>query len=356
MLSDDIRKIQEMGEQELQALGTTEALELWNVTYLGRKSALNEILKGLKDLSPEEKKTIGPLANSVKLALVQAFENREKALLEESIDWEKERIDVTAPGTTAPRGHLHPITLVEHQVEDIFLSLGFAVADGPEVETDWYNFTALNFPEDHPARDMQDTFWLASPTSSKGGLEGSKTAKERYLPRTHTTNIQVRYMQTHTPPFRIIMPGRVFRNEATDASHEHTFHQFDCLMVDRAGQVSIATFKYVAEAFFGAYFGKKTVIRLRPSYFPFTEPSFEFDISCVFCDAKGCSVCKHSGWIELGGAGMVNQKVFEAAGYKRGEYQGFAWGFGLTRLAMMKYKIPDIRLMMSGDLRFIRQF
>jgi len=168
--------------------------------------------------------------------------------------------------------------------------------------------------------------------------------------------VQVRYMQEHKPPIRIIVPGRIFRNEATDASHEHTFHQFECLMVDEPGKVTVATFKYVAENFFSRFFGKKVDIRLRPSYFPFTEPSFEFDISCVLCERKGCSVCQQTGWLEIGGAGMVNQKVFESVGYKRGAYQGFAWGFGLTRLAMMKYKITDIRLFMSGDLRFLKQF
>ena len=231
-------------------------------------------------------------------------------------------------------------------MEDIFASMGFVVADGPEVESEFYNFDALNFLKDHPARDMQDTFWIKT----------DKKHKERYLPRTHTSAVQVRYMQTHKPPLRIIIPGRIFRNEATDASHEHTFHQFECLMVDEGAKVNVATFKYVAEVFFENFFGKKVDIRLRPSFFPFTEPSFEFDISCILCDGKGCAVCKQSGWLEIGGAGMVNQRVFEAAGYKRGQYQGFAWGFGLTRLAMMKYKISDIRLLMSGDLRFIRQF
>jgi phenylalanyl-tRNA synthetase alpha chain len=238
--------------------------------------------------------------------------------------------------------------------------LGFAIADGPEIETEHYNFDALNVPADHPARDMQDTFWLASMKSlDEGGLKSVNSQppndnKEKYLLRTHTSPVQVRYMETHTPPFRIIIPGRVFRNESTDASHEHTFHQFECLMV--GDDVSIANFKWVAETFFSRFFGKALSIRLRPSFFPFTEPSFEFDISCTLCDGSGCSVCKQSGWLEIGGAGMVNQRVFEAAGYPRGKYQGFAWGFGITRLAMMKYHISDIRLFMSGDLRFIRQF
>ncbi len=234
--------------------------------------------------------------------------------------------------------------------------MGFAIADGPEIETEHYNFDALNVPADHPARDMQDTFWLkpGSNEQGTGNREQGTENKEKYLLRTQTSPVQVRYMETHTPPLRIIVPGRVFRNESTDASHEHTFHQFECLMV--GDDVSVANFKWVAETFFSRFFGKVISVRLRPSFFPFTEPSFEFDISCTLCDGKGCSVCKQSGWLEIGGAGMVNQKVFEAAGYPRGRYQGFAWGFGITRLAMMKYHISDIRLLMSGDLRFIRQF
>jgi phenylalanyl-tRNA synthetase alpha chain len=203
-------------------------------------------------------------------------------------------------------------------------------------------------PKDHPARDMQDTFWL------KQEAKNEKGEKQKLVARTHTSNTQVRYMEKYKPPFRIIVPGRTFRYESTDAFHEHTFFQFEALVV--GDDISIANFKDVAEKFFTLFFERDVTIRLRPSYFPFTEPSFEFDISCTVCDGKGCSSCKHSGWLELGGAGMVNQKVFESAGYERGRYQGFAWGFGLNRLAMMKYKINDIRLFAGGDLRFIKQF
>ena len=343
MLQEHIVHIKEEGEKALQTVKTAIELAAWEVKYLGRKSELNNLLKGLKDLTPEEKQIIGPQANDTKQSLLRAFDSVKEAFLENSVDWEKERIDVTAPGVSVARGHLHPITQIEHEIEDIFSEMGFEIADGPEVETEHYNFDALNVPADHPARDMQDTFWLASSES-----------KEKYLPRTQTSPVQVRYMEKHTPPLRIVVPGRVFRNESTDASHEHTFHQFECLMV--GDDVTVANFKWVAETFFSRFFGKKIDIRLRPSFFPFTEPSFEFDISCTLCNGEGCPVCKQSGWLELGGAGMVNQKVFEAAGYRQGKYQGFAWGFGTTRLAMMKYKITDIRLIMSGDLRFIRQF
>lgn len=346
MLQDQIKKIEAEGNKDLAMVKTIVELQAWEIKYLGRKSELNNLLKGLKDLSPEEKRVVGQLGNAVKQSLIKVFQETQEKFLEKSVDFEKERIDVTAPGITAPLGHLHPITQLEERIEDIFTSMGFDIADGPEVESEWYNFDALNFPKDHPARDMQDTFWVKS----------YEKTKILYVARTHTTNVQVRYMKKNEPPFRIIMPGRVFRNEATDASHEHTFNQFDCLMVDEEGKVSVATFKYIAETFFSEFFGKKVNVRLRPSFFPFTEPGFEFDISCLFCNMKGCSICKQSGWLEIGGAGMVNQKVFEAAGYPRGKYQGFAWGFGVTRLAMMKYKISDIRLFMSGDLRFIRQF
>ena len=361
MSQERILQIEKSGKESLKAVKTAAELEIWETKYLGRKSELGGIMKGLKNLSQEEKRVVGPLANKTKQAFQQAFAQAQEALLEKGVDWERERIDITAPGTKAPVGHLHVITQVEHQIEDIFTSMGFAIADGPEVESERYNFDVLNFPKDHPARDMQDTFWLASPNPPTGG-EGAlksidnKKKAEQYLLRTHTSNVQVRYMEQHKPPLRIIVPGRTFRNEATDAQHEHTFHQFECLMADVEGEVTVATFKYVAETFFTQFFDKKMSVRLRPSFFPFTEPSFEFDISCVVCDRQGCPTCKQTGWLEIGGAGMVNQKVFEAAGYPRGKYQGFAWGFGITRLAMMKYKIADIRLLMSGDLRFLRQF
>lgn len=331
-----------------------DTLVRWETQFLGRKSELSGLLKDLKNLSSDEKRTMGPVLQSLR-AKLQKFHDDKKDELENSArDWEGERVDVTAPGKSHPVGHLHPITILEHEVLAIFDKLGFSVADGPEAETEWYNFDALNFPKDHPARDMQDTFWIVGggATVKKGNVK----ERERLLMRTHTSPNQVRFMERHKPPFRVIVPGRVFRNEATDASHEHTFHQFECLMLDEPGKVSVATFKHVAETFFENFFGKKVTIRLRPSFFPFTEPSFEFDISCVLCDSAGCSTCKQTGWLEIGGAGMVHQNVLVAAGYPKGKYQGFAWGFGLTRLAMMKYKITDIRQFMAGDLRFIRQF
>lgn len=345
MLKKKIADIEKEAKKSLDGISGETELSEWETKYLGRKSELNELLKGLKDLSSEEKKEIGPLANETKRSLEHRAKEARERIEDVSLASDAEWIDVTAPGKATSRGHLHPITILEREIEDIFVSMGFDIADGPEMETEFYNFDALNFPKDHPSRDMQDTFWLKS---------GDKYQEERRLLRTQTSTVQVRYMEQHTPPLRIIVPGRVFRNESTDASHEHTFHQFECLMV--GDDVSVANFKWIAETFFTKFFGKKVDVRLRPSFFPFVEPGFEFDISCIPCEGKGCSICKQSGWLEIGGAGMVNQRVFEAAGYPRGQYQGFAWGFGLTRLAMMKYRISDIRLLMSGDLRFIRQF
>jgi len=310
------------------------------VKYIGRSGQLTKILKSLKDFSSEKRKMIGPLANQARREFKEAYEKRQKALGEQ-IDWEEERIDVTIPGKKAEIGSLHPITLVYQEVEKIFSSMGFEIAEGPELETDWYNFTSLNFPFDHPARDMQDTFWV-------------KSTKEKLVLRTHTSPVQVRYMEKRKPPFQIIVPGRVFRNEATDAAHEHTLNQFEALVV--GDDVNVGHFKYIAKQFFSAFFEKEVDIRLRPSYFPFTEPSFEFDISCTVCNGKKCPSCKNAGWLEIGGAGMVNQNVFVAAGYPRNKHQGFAWGFGIERLAMMKYKIDDIRWFESGNLRFICQF
>jgi phenylalanyl-tRNA synthetase alpha chain len=339
----------EEARETLASADGMPALLRWERAYLSRKSPLAALFSEMKDLPAEEKRSLGPQLQEARTALQEACAERKRSL-EAALDEESEAFDITAPGIRPVLGHLHPITRLEAEVEEIFRALGFDFYDGPELETEHYNFDALNFPKDHPARDMQDTFWVKSPQGRKQKRGG------RLLLRTHTSPGQVRYLERHKPPLRVVVPGRVFRNEATDASHEHTFHQFECLMVDEAGKVTVATFKYLAALFFEQFFGTRVQVRLRPSFFPFTEPSFEFDISCVLCGAQGCTACKQTGWLEIGGAGMVNQRVFEASGYPRGKYQGFAWGFGLTRLAMMKYRITDIRLLLSGDLGFLRQF
>lgn len=351
MNKDQILSIKKQAIEEIQKARSAEDLFKLQKKYLGRKSEFNRILKGIKDLSPDEKGVIGPLANSTKKELQEIFKRAESALKASQFDAKKEKIDITMPGIRKHRGHLHILSRVQNDIDDIFTSMGFEIADGPEVETEWYNFDALNIPADHPARDFWDTFWLKS---QKVKSQRSKVKSDRVLLRTHTSPVQVRYMQEHKPPFRIIVPGKCYRHEATDAGHEHTFYQFEALVV--GNDVSAGHLKHIAQEFFSQFFKKDIKIRLRPGYFPFTEPSFEFDISCTVCGGKGCSACKNTGWVEVAGAGMVNQEVFVAAGYPRNKYQGFAWGFGLERLAMMKYKIDDIRLFHSGDLRFVKQF
>ena len=342
MLKEKIAAIGKEANGEIEEVKTLEEISQLEIKYLGRKSEFIGILRQLKDLPADQRGEIGQLANKAKEEIQLLIENAKKEL-SSKFDAQSEKIDVTLPALEFRTGHLHPLTRIQNEIEDIFVSMGFEIADGPEVETEFYNFDALNLPKNHPARDMQDTFWLKS-----------ENKKEPVALRSQTSAVQVRYMEKHKPPFRVIAPGRVFRREATDTTHEHTFHQFEALVVGK--DVNVGNMKFIAEQFFSTFFKKEVVVRLRPSYFPFTEPSFEFDISCLVCGRKGCPSCKWAGWLELGGAGMVNQNVFEAAGYPRGEYQGFAWGFGLERLAMMKYKIDDVRLFHSGDLRFINQF
>ena len=344
-MKEKIQQIKEAFLKESELANSEQELADLRIKYLGKKSEFNKFLKGIKDLTPEEKKEIGPLANKIKKEIQDELEKK-SSQLEEQVDAEKEWIDVTAPGKKIRQGHLHPLSIVQRDIEDIFTSMGFEIADGPDVDSEYYNFDAINIPADHPARDMQDTFWISKDADRKKG--------EGMVMRTQTSNVQVQYMQKHKPPFRIIVPGRVFRSEATDASHEHTFHQFEALVA--GDDINVANFLHIAKTFFSQFFGKKLDVRLRPSYFPFVEPGFEFDISCTACGGKGCRVCQQTGWLEIGGAGMVHQNVFEVAGYERGKYQGFAWGFGLERLAMMKYKIDDIRLFHSGDVRFTEQF
>jgi phenylalanyl-tRNA synthetase alpha chain len=354
MLKEKIVKIKQEALTAIEEAKNVEEILQLEIQFLGRKSEFVGILRQLKDVSVEEKREVGQLANNVKVEIQTLLEQKKKKLAS-TFDAKAEKIDVTIPAVKLRQGHLHPLTKIQNEIEDIFTSMGFEIADGPEVEDEFHNFDALNMPKDHPARDMQDTFWLKlrSVTDDKRN-DTDKNTGERLLLRTHTSNVQIRYMETHQPPFRIIAPGRIYRNEASDSTHEHTFHQFEALVV--GDEINVGNFKFIAQEFFSKFFKKEIQIRIRPSFFPFTEPSFEFDISCTVCGGKGCSACKNAGWLEIGGAGMVNQNVFVAAGYPRGKYQGFAWGFGMERLAMMKYKIDDIRHFHGGDLRFIKQF
>jgi len=308
--------------------------------YLGKKGQLTKILNSLKELPRHERIKIGQTANQFKNFLKIKFNEKAQEIKERirrEIE-EKEWIDVTVPGKKPEIGHLHPLTLVKRKVEEIFQGMGFEIVEGPEIENEWYNFDALNIPKDHPARDLWDTFYL------KGGK----------LLRTHTSPVQVRFMEKNNPPLRIIVPGRVFRHEATDAGHEINFYHVEGLMVGK--EISAANFKAIIEEFFKRFFEKPVKIRMRPGYFPFVEPGFEVDMTCLTCKGKGCSVCKKTGWLEMLGAGMVHPVVFKNSGLNPKFWQGFAFGIGMDRLAMMKYKINDIRLFYSGDLRFLNQF
>ena len=352
-MHEELAKIKEHARFAIDQAVTPDALEKVRLQYFGRRNgALTAILRALKDLPEDIRKEIGQNANRLRRDIETWLDEKATEIQKtyrESV-LEREWLDVTRPGVKKIRGSLHPITLLIREVLDIFRTLGFIAVDGPEVETEYYNFDALNIPADHPARDMWDTFWL----DSQFKISDSKKPSDRLLLRTHTSPVQVRYMEAHNPPLRIVVPGRVYRYEATDASHDIQFHQLEGLVVDR--DVSIAHAKAIIQLFFSRLFKTDIAIRLRPSYFPFTEPSFEIDISCVHCRGGGCSVCKKTGWLELAGAGMVHPHVFKAAGYATGEWRGFAFGMGLERLAMMKYKIPDIRLFHSGDIRFLNQF
>ena len=340
MLDQSIQELESRSLARIQSAQTAEELEAVRVDALGRKGALAQVSSGMGKLAPDEKSRIGKLLNAAKQTLESAYDVQkrqfEKAALCARLD--AEWVDLTLPAPGPRRGHLHPITRIQRELEELFVSLGFTVLDGPEVETEYYNFDALNIPQDHPARDMQDTFWL------DGGN----------LLRTHTSPVQVRGMERLGPPLRMIAPGRVFRNESVDASHEHTFYQLEGMMVDR--DVSVAHLLYFMKTLLTAIFHREVTVRLRPGYFPFVEPGFELDIQCLICGGPGCPVCKQSGWVELLPCGLVNPKVLRMSGIDPEEWNGFAFGLGLTRLAMMRYGIDDIRHLQGGDLRFLEQF
>jgi phenylalanyl-tRNA synthetase alpha chain len=317
-----------------------ENLEEARVEALGRKGTLAQISKEFRKLPAEQRASLGKLLNSVKQDLESEYEAKKHKFEQEQLTarLEREWLDVTLPAPGVRPGSLHPITQIQAEIEDLFTSLGFAVLDGPEVETEEHNFDALNIPRTHPARDMQDTFWLTN----------------GHLLRTHTSPVQVRGMRALGPPLRMIAPGRVFRNEEVDASHEHTFYQLEGMMVDR--DVSVANLIYFMKTLLSGIFHRDVVVRLRPGYFPFVEPGFELDIQCLICGGSGCAVCKHSGWVELMPCGLVHPNVLRSGGIDPEEWSGFAFGLGLTRMAMMRYGIDDIRQLQGGDLRFLSQF
>ena len=340
MLEDKILQVQNDALVRIQAARTLDELEAARVEVLGRKGSLAQFSKEFGKLTPEQRAAVGKALNAAKDAVETALEARKAAFNDQALEQRLsgEWLDLTLPAPGVHPGSLHPVTQIQTEIEDLFTSMGFAVLDGPEVETEHYNFDALNIPADHPARDMQDTFWLT----------------DGHLLRTHTSPVQVRGMEKLGAPLRMIAPGRVFRNEEVDASHEHTFYQVEGMMVDR--DVSVANLIYFMKTMLSAIFHREMTVRLRPGFFPFVEPGFELDIRCLICDGQGCAVCKHSGWVELCPCGMVHPNVLRMNGIDPDEWSGFAFGLGLTRLAMMRYQIDDIRLLNGGDLRFLNQF
>jgi phenylalanyl-tRNA synthetase alpha chain len=340
MVEERIVTIQALALERISTANSPEDLERVRVEVLGRKGSLAEISKDMGKLAPEERARAGKLLNAAKQAIEEAIEARKPHFSEEALRerLDAEWVDLTLPAPGPRAGSLHPITQIQMELEDLFTSLGFMVLDGPEVETEYHNFDALNIPPEHPARDAQDTFWLA---------DGN-------LLRTHTSPVQVRGMERFRPPLRMVAPGRVFRNESVDASHEHTFYQLEGMMIDR--DVSVAHLLYFMKTLLREIFRRDVTVRLRPGFFPFVEPGFELDIQCFICGGTGCAVCKHSGWVELLPCGLVNPNVLRISGIDPDTWNGFAFGLGLTRLVMMRYGIDDIRLLQSGDLRFLQQF
>lgn len=340
-----LENLKQKALSELEKTVTADALEAWRVTYLGKKSELVAVLRGLGALSIEERKKTGGLANVLREELETALEAKEESLAEQHISSLND-IDISLPGRPWLAGRLHPVTRVINEITDIFSSLGFSVVEGPEVELDRYNFDALNIPKEHPARDMMQTFWLD---------EADDNDERHMLLRTHTSPMQVRFMEKYQePPFRIVVPGRVYRYEATDASHLPMFHQVEGLMVDR--NVTMSQLKGTLYEFARRFFGPDRKVRFRCDFFPFVEPGVEMAIECGSCKGTGCRVCGDSGWLEILGAGMVHPNVLKGVGIDPQIYTGFAFGIGVERLPMLRYGIDDIRLFYSNDLRFLRQF
>jgi phenylalanyl-tRNA synthetase alpha chain len=324
---------------EVFEIKNLQDLESFRIAFLGSKGQVKALYGALKDVPNEQKKEIGQLINNLRNLAEEKYNNF-KDNLEDHTNL-NQHFDFSRPGDVNEIGSHHPISLVRKEIVDIFSRIGFSVSDGPEIEDDWHNFTALNFPPEHPARDMQDTFFV------------QKGEKEMAL-RTHTSSVQVRVMETSQPPIRTISPGRVYRNEAISARAHCFFHQIEGLYIDKS--VSFADLKQTLLYFAKEMFGEQAQIRLRPSYFPFTEPSAEVDVSCSICNAKGCNVCKHSGWLEILGCGMVDPNVLEAAGIDANIYSGFAFGMGVERITQLKYKVNDLRLYSENDIRFLKQF
>jgi len=332
--------------QELEGISSIKDLDSWRVRYLGRKSKLTETLRSLGSLPPEQRKVIGARANEVKASLEGSLRQKGQALREAKLaSAKREAIDVTLPGHPLPIGHLHPITQTLREIGDIFVSMGFQVVEGPEVEWDYYNFEALNMPKEHPARDTMSTFWVDFETES---------GERPMLLRTHTTSVSARVIETMKPPIRVIEPGKIYRYEASDATHVPMFHQVDGQVVDKG--ITMADLKGTLYEFARRFFGEDRKVRFRCDYFPFVEPGVEMAIDCFVCNGKGCRLCGNSGWIEILGAGMTHPQVLRRGGIDPEVYTGFAFGVGVERPHMLRYGVDDVRLYFGNDLRFLRQF
>jgi len=327
--------------QEVDSFEATsaEALEAFRIKYLGTKGLVKSVMGEMKNVPNESKKQFGQILNEFKLFVESKFQSLTEKLLPLTSD-RSDQIDWTLPGDPIPVGTRHPLSIVRNQIVSIFKRLGFAVAEGPEIEDDWHNFGAMNLPEDHPARDMQDTFYINQTPA--------------WLLRTHTSSVQARVMENQKPPIRVICPGRVYRNETISARAHCFFHQVEGLYIDE--NVSFADLKQTLYFFVQEMFGKEVKLRFRPSYFPFTEPSAEMDISCLICGGDGCNVCKHTGWVEILGSGMVHPKVLDNFGIDPSKYTGFAFGMGVERVCQLKYRVNDLRLYSQNDIRFLKQF
>ena len=339
-MKQQLENIRLAAEEALKNADSLEELDSLRVKYLGKKGELKAVLKQMGGLSEEERPVIGQIANEVREYITEEIATRTQELKKAALDKQllSETIDVTLPGKVAKLGHKHPLSVVLDEVKDIFIGMGFDIAEGPEVEWDHYNFEALNIPKDHPARDTQDTFYIT----------------ENMLLRTQTSPVQIRVMEKTEPPIRIIAPGRVFRSDAVDATHSPLFHQIEGLVVDEG--VTMGDLKGTLETFARKLYGNDTKIRLRPHHFPFTEPSCEIDISCFKCGGKGCPMCKGEGWIEILGGGMVHPKVLKNGGVDPEKYSGFAFGIGLERIVMFRFGLDDMRMLYENDMRFLEQF
>lgn len=366
MMEEKIKSLREEALSEIAGAKSAGDIERLRIKYLGRKGLVNGLFAELGGVSSEEKPKVGNLLNQLKNFVSGELDAANGRIGGAKTVFEAEAIDVTMPGIKRPLGHKHPLTQVLDEINEIFLNLGFKIAEGPEIETGYYNFEALNIPLEHPSRDTFDTFYLKSPQSTVRSLREitvdhrPSTIDHRLLLRSQTSTVQIRVMEKEKPPLQVIAPGKVFRPDATDASHSFMFHQVEGFMVDR--DIKFSDLKGVLTMFAKQMFGEETKMRFRPHFFPFTEPSAEVDISCIICKGRGllttkkCSVCSGKGWLEVLGAGMIHPKVFEAVGYDPKKWRGFAFGMGVERIAMLKFGIDDIRLFFENDLRFLRQF